>query len=111
MRVQRVGDRTKQTRVAPHKMRDHPPDGMAWRLRYQECRISAAKEHGKNNFGETKVAITLRGMISRRYSEVVFPVFLSPEFPSCTRSRRDRFERVEVEVIGSWSRIGLSVAV
>ena len=33
-------------------------------------------EHGKNNFGETKVAITLRGMISRRYSEVVFPVFL-----------------------------------
>ena len=76
MRVQRVGDRTKQTRVAPHKMRDHPPDGMAWRLRYQECRISAAKEHGKNNFGETKVAITLRGMISRRYSEVVFPVFL-----------------------------------
>ena len=38
--------------------------------------LPLAKEHGKNNFGETKVAITLRGMISRRYSEVVFPVFL-----------------------------------
>ncbi|MCA9120043.1 MAG: exo-alpha-sialidase [Planctomycetaceae bacterium] len=38
--------------------------------------VQTPKEHGKNNFGETKVAITLRGMISRRYSEVVFPVFL-----------------------------------
>ena len=41
-------------------------------------------EHGKNNFGETKVAITLRGMVGRRYSEVVFPVFLETKLPNTT---------------------------
>jgi putative ABC transport system permease protein len=34
------------------------------------------KDRGKNNFGNSKVAITFRGMIGNKYREVIFPAVL-----------------------------------
>ena len=36
------------------------------------------QDRGKNNFGKLMVAITLRVMIGKEKSEVIFPEFLSP---------------------------------